>query len=101
MRYNSRMANKTTSRKNESDKKGKTEFRPDLLWKELLESFLYSALEIFYPMLYAAIDLRRRPVLLNKELRVPGAHRGQRIVDLLVDIPLKSGNMTCVLLHVE
>ncbi|MDR1875955.1 MAG: hypothetical protein LBQ90_13190, partial [Synergistaceae bacterium] len=39
--------------------------------------------------------------LLNKELRVPGAHRGQRIVDLLVDIPLKSGNMTCVLLHVE
>jgi hypothetical protein len=81
--------------------KKKKIIRTDLLWKELLESFLYPALEIFYPSLYAAVDLDKEPVFLNKELRIPGTRRGQKIVDLLADIPMKAGGFTCLLLHVE
>ena len=78
--------------------------RADLLWKELLESFLYFALSIFYPQLYAAVDLSKPPSFLSKELRVPGLHKAnkeQRILDLLSDLPLKEGNIVRLLLHVE
>ena len=78
--------------------------RADLLWKELLESFLYFALEIFYPRLYEVVDLSKPPSFLNKELRVPGLHKAnkeQRILDLLSDLPLKAGNVVRLLLHVE
>ncbi|GHV40187.1 hypothetical protein FACS1894187_20880 [Synergistales bacterium] len=82
-------------------KKRKPIIRIDLLWKELLESFLYSALEIFYPELYKLTDTTKEPVFLNKELRIPGSRRGQKIVDLLVDIHLKTGEIKCLLLHIE
>jgi hypothetical protein len=95
--YNALMMRQTTRKK----EKKKPAVRLDLLWKELLESFFYAALEIFYPSLYEAVDREKNPVFLNKELRIPGARRGQRILDLLVDVPLKTGSMTCVLLHVE
>ena len=78
--------------------------RADLLWKELLESFLYPALEIFYPELYAAVDLNKPPIPLNKELRVPGLHKAnkeEKILDLLMDVPLKTGDLLRILLHVE
>jgi hypothetical protein len=84
--------------------KKKSSIRADLLWKELLESFLYSALEIFYPELFAAVDLDRQPIFLNKELRVPGLHKAnkeEKILDLLMDIPLKTGEPLRTLLHVE
>jgi hypothetical protein len=45
-----------------STKKKKRTIRADLLWKELLESFLYFALEIFYPSLYEALDYEWPPV---------------------------------------
>jgi hypothetical protein len=78
--------------------------RADLLWKGLLESFLYWALEIFYPELYGAVDLTKPPIPLNKELRVPGLHKAnkeQKILDLLMDLPLKTGSLLRMLLHVE
>ncbi|GHS96883.1 hypothetical protein AGMMS50276_15990 [Synergistales bacterium] len=71
------------------------------MWKELLESFLYSALEVFYPELYCLTDTTKKPVFLNKELRIPGSRGGQRIVDLLADIHLKTGEKKCLLLHAE
>jgi hypothetical protein len=85
-------------------KKKKTSIRADLLWKELLESFLYSALEIFYPELYAAVDLSQPPIFLNRELRIPGLHKAnkeEKILDLLMDVPLKRGDLLRILLHVE
>jgi hypothetical protein len=84
--------------------KQKTVIRADLLWKELLESFLYPALEIFYPELYVAVDLDKPPVPLNKELRVPGLHKAnkeEKILDLLMDVPLKTGELLRILLHAE
>jgi hypothetical protein len=86
------------------EEKKKPIVRADLLWKELLESFLYPALEIFYPKLYAAVDLDKPPIPLNKELRVPGLHKAnkeEKILDLLMDVPLKTGELLRVLLHVE
>jgi hypothetical protein len=86
------------------EEKKKPVVRADLLWKELLESFLYPALEIFYPELYAAADLDKPPVPLNKELRVPGLHKAnkeEKILDLLMDVPLKTGELLRILLFVE
>jgi hypothetical protein len=86
------------------EEKKKPAVRADLLWKELLESFLYPALEIYYPELYAAVDLDKPPVLLNKELRVPGLHKAnkeEKILDLLMDVPLKTGELIRILLFVE
>ena len=85
-------------------RKKDTRIPADLLWKELLESFLYHALFIFYPQLYAVVDLEKPPIFLNKELRVPGLHKANkesRILDLLADLPLKTGEMVRLLLHVE
>ena len=66
------------------------------MWKELLEGFLYQSLEIFHPELYKAADTARNPVFLNKELRIPGTRKGQRILDLLVDVPLLNGSTACL-----
>ena len=82
----------------------RTAVQTDLLWKALLESFIYFTLEIFYPELYVALDLSQSPKFLNKELRVPGLHKAnkkRRFVDLLADLPLKIGNFVRILLHVE
>jgi hypothetical protein len=75
--------------------------RADLLWKELLEHFLYAALEVFHPALHKVLDRGRKPVFLNKELRVPGTVKGMKIVDLLVNVPLKGGMSASLLLHAE
>ncbi|GHT01839.1 hypothetical protein AGMMS50276_30760 [Synergistales bacterium] len=98
------MQKKITQKKKPSHKKPtkrKPPLRVDLLWKELLESFLYFALEVFYPELYRLTDTTKKPVFLNKELRIPGSRKGQKIVDLLAKIHLKTGNTTCLLLHTE
>ena len=75
--------------------------RSDLLWKELIEYFLYAALEVFHPALYEALDRDRDPVFLNKELRIPGTGKGMKVVDLLVNVPLKTGSSASLLLHTE
>ena len=75
--------------------------RPDLLWKELLETFFYAALEVFHPELFAAADITKEPVFLSKELRIPGRRKGQKIVDLLADVPLAAGGKISLLLHTE
>jgi hypothetical protein len=93
-----------TLRRLKEEKMKKSVIRADLLWKELLEFFLYSALEIFYPELYAAADLDTPPIPLNKELRIPGLHKAnkeEKILDLLMDMPLKTGELLRILLHVE
>jgi predicted transposase YdaD len=81
--------------------KKKPAVRFDRLWKDLLESFFYAALEVFYPALYQVADRDRKPIFLDKELRIPGARKGQKILDLLVEVPLKTGGSAGVLLHVE
>ena len=75
--------------------------RADLLWKELLEHFLFAALEVFHPTLYDVLDQGRDPVFLNKELRIPGTGKGMKVVDLLVNVPLKIGDSASLLLHTE
>ena len=81
-------------------RKGST-IRADLLWKELLEYFLYAALEVFHPTLYEALDQDRNPVWMNKELRVPGTGKGMKVLDMLVKVPLKTGDLASLLLHTE
>jgi hypothetical protein len=91
-------------RRMEEEAKQKAIIRADLLWKALLESFLYPALEIFYPELYAAVDLDKSPIPMNREFRVPGLHKANKegkILDLLMDVPLKTGELLRILLHLE
>jgi hypothetical protein len=88
-------------RRIEEEAKQKTGVRSDLLWKELLESFLYPALEIFYPELYAAVDLDKPPLPVYRELRAPGLHKEEKILDLLTDVPLKTSELLRILWHVE
>jgi hypothetical protein len=91
-------------RRIEEEAKQKTVVRSDLLWKGLLESFLYPALEIFCPELYAAVDLDKPPLPVYRELRAPGLHKAdkeEKILDLLTDVPLKTGELLRILWHVE
>jgi hypothetical protein len=88
----------------EREERKKSLVRADLFWKGLLESFLYPALEIFYPELYAAVDLEKPPIPVNRKSRVSGIHKaskGERNLNLLMDIPLKTGELLQMLLYVE
>ena len=82
----------------------------DLLWKELLSSFFAPMLHSLLPDLARNLDLGRKVVFLDKELRrlarftrhpEGGEPDKNRFVDLLADVPLCSGQDTWVLLHAE
>ena len=84
--------------------------RDDLLWKDLLARFFVPMLHSLLPELARDIDDKRDVVFLDKELRrlarftrrpEGGEPDENRFVDLLADVPLRSGENAWILLHVE
>ena len=82
----------------------------DLLWKELLARFFVPMLQSLLPDLARDIDDKRNVAFLDKELRrlarftrrpEGGEPDGNRFVDLLADVPLRSGENAWILLHAE
>lgn len=73
-------------------------------WKGLIEHFFYDMLRRCVPSLYEDADTSKNPEFLDKELRAAEggmAKRGPREADLLVSVPLRSGDERWILLHVE
>ena len=84
--------------------------RDDLLWKDLLARFFVPMLQSLLPDLARDIDEKRDVVFLDKELRrlarftrhpEGGEPDENRFVDLLADVPLRSGENAWILLHAE
>ena len=92
------------------DKSGGEARRDDLLWKDLLARFFVPMLRSLLPELARDIDEKRDIVFLDKELRrlarftrrpEGGDPDENRFVDLLADVPLRSGENAWILLHAE
>jgi len=92
------------------DKSGGEARRDDLLWKDLLARFFVPMLRSLLPELARDIDEKRDIVFLDKELRrlarftrrpEGGEPDENRFVDLLADVPLRSGENAWILLHAE
>ena len=64
----------------------------DRLFKELLTSFFYEFLELFFPTLIASIDRSQPPTFLDKESfgELPGDLRREK--DLVARVRLQSGD---------
>ena len=84
--------------------------RDDLLWKDLLARFFVPMLQSLLPELARDIDAKQEVVFLDKELRrlarftrrsEGGEPDENRFVDLLVQVPLLSGEVPWILLHAE
>ena len=97
-------------KKDPSGKAAKEPRRDDLLWKELLSRFFVPMLQSLLPDLARDLDERRDVVFLDKELRrlarftqrpKGGEPDGNRFVDLLANVPLRTQEDAWVLLHVE
>lgn len=75
----------------------------DSPWKEALDLFFESFVELFFPEAHADIDWGRPCESLDKELQqiTPEAQIGRRYVDKLVKVWLKTGEEQWVLVHVE
>ncbi len=94
--------------KDESSKsKEKEQVDHDSLWKDLIKRFLYSLLKRAVPELYEEADLNQEPRFLDKEFQDilntsdPAIHQHPHFADVVSEVPLKNGDSTCVLLHVE
>lgn len=72
-------------------------------WKDALEAYLRPCLELFWPVLHAAVDWSVPPVFLDKELGalVPARDRNRRYVDKLVCLQQHDGEPVRLLLHIE
>ena len=97
-------------KKDPSEKAAKEPRRDDLLWKELLSRFFVPMLHSLLPDLARDLDERRDVAFLDKELRrlarftrrpEGGEPDGNRFVDLLANVPLRTKEDAWVLLHVE
>ena len=95
---------------NTGEKGGGEARRDDLLWKDLLSRFFVPMLHSLLPELARDIDNKRDVVFLDKELRrlarftrrpEGGEPDENRFVDLLADVPLRSGENAWILLHAE
>ncbi len=75
----------------------------DSPWKEALDVFFESFLEMFFPAAHADIDWSRPCESLDKEFQqiAPEAEIGRRYVDKLVKVWLLSGVEQWVLVHIE
>ena len=75
----------------------------DSVWKELLEKYLKEFMDYFFPEASSEIDWERGYKFLDKELQkvVRAAVGKRRYVDKLVQVWLKNGKESWVLLHIE
>jgi hypothetical protein len=82
-------------------------FDYDGFWKDLIERFFYLLLKRVLPELYERADTGRQPRPLDKEFRdilntgTPGIHQSPHFADYVLEVPLKNGGATWILLHVE
>ena len=78
-------------------------FNSDALWKDLIERFFYQMLKRAVPPLYRDADTSKPVRFLDKELRQVIKRVGEKakVADYLVDVPLKDGTDTWILLHLE
>ena len=97
-------------KKDPSEKAAKEPRRDDILWKELLSRFFVPMFHSLLPDLARDLDERRDVVFLDKELRrlarftrrpEGGEPDGNRFVDLLANVPLRTREDAWILLHVE
>ena len=72
----------------------------DRLFKELLTSFFYQFLELFFGDLAQLVDRSHAPIFLDKESfgELPGDSRREK--DLVVQVRLHSGQ-ACFIIHIE
>ncbi|MGV3773702.1 MAG: cytosolic protein [Verrucomicrobiales bacterium] len=75
----------------------------DSPWKDFLEQFLPSILELCFPRIAAQIDWSKSFDFLDKELQelLRDSLRGRQYVDKLVQVFLKGGSSLKVYLHLE
>ncbi len=75
----------------------------DSLWKEILERYFTNFLDFFFPVAHADIDWSRGYTFLDKELQqvTRDADLGRRIADKLIQVWLRDGVETWVLIHLE
>ena len=82
-------------------------FDYDGFWKDLIDRFLNYLLKRAVPELYNAIDKSREHRLLDTEFRDilntgdPQIHTSPHFADFLLEVPLKNGDDTYVLMHCE
>jgi hypothetical protein len=79
----------------------KNEF--DSPWKRILGVYLQDFLSLCFPKVADIIDWTKEYTSLEQELRriVKGATIGERSVDKLMKVWLKSGEEVCIFLHIE
>lgn len=72
-------------------------------WKTMLERYLYDFMWFCFPDIAAVIDWTRKPQFLDKEFQklAKEAATGQRAVDKLVKVRLKTREVLAFLIHVE
>ena len=75
----------------------------DSPWKEIIEFFFPQFMAFFFPAAHAAIDWTLGYTFLDKEFQkiTRTAQTGKRYVDKLVQVHLRSGEQTWVLIHIE
>ena len=75
----------------------------DSPWKDILETYFQSALELCFPKIALQVDWARGVQLLSKEFQkiVRRSELGRRNVDVLVQVWSRDGSEQWVLLHVE
>jgi hypothetical protein len=77
--------------------------RADAAWKRVLTDLLPGCLSFTAPELHAAVDWTVPPISLDKEFQAIARQVavGQRVADHLVQLRLRSGEITWLVLHVE
>jgi hypothetical protein len=79
----------------------------DGFWKDLIARFFYPLLMRSLPELYVKADIAKEPHFLDKEFRDilntsdPDLHTSPHFADYVLEVPLKSGEVEWVLLHIE
>ena len=79
----------------------KTNF--DMLWKDVLEALFSDFMELFFKEAHREIDWRVKPKFLDKEMRqvTPESSIKNKVVDLLAEVRLKSGENKWISVHIE
>jgi hypothetical protein len=75
----------------------------DVPWKSMLDNYLRNFLELCYPLIAESIDWDKSYTPLDKELNsiIKESMIGNRIVDKLYRVELKTNQKTWILVHIE